>query len=75
MFNECINAFWQQRFSGDRCIDDSDDLKSAVRSALDDELGMIRVPTDGRSRIVVQEKVARAAGMRLYGTLDEIIRI
>lgn len=75
MFNECINAFWQQRFSEDRCIDDSDDLKIAVRSALDDELGMILVPTDGRSRIVVQEKVVRAAGMRLYGTLDEIIRI
>ncbi|VWC68509.1 hypothetical protein BLA18109_02309 [Burkholderia lata] len=74
MFNECIDAFWQQKFSGDRCIDDSDDLQIAVSSALNDELGMILVPSDGRSRIVVQEKVARAAGMRLYGTLDEIIR-
>ncbi|MCA8293803.1 GNAT family N-acetyltransferase [Burkholderia sp. AU30198] len=59
MFNECINAFWQQKFSGDRCVYDSDDLRIAVSSALDDEQGMILVPSDGKNRIVVQEKVAR----------------
>ncbi|MDN7489397.1 GNAT family N-acetyltransferase [Burkholderia sp. AU45274] len=58
VFNECINAFWQQKFSGDRCIYDADDLQIAVSSALDDEQGMILVPTDGKKRIVVQEKVA-----------------
>lgn len=59
MFNECISEFWQQKFSGDRCIHDGDDLQIAVSSALDDEQGMVLMPTDGRSRIVVQEKVAR----------------
>ncbi|WP_423391173.1 GNAT family N-acetyltransferase [Burkholderia sp. LMG 32019] len=60
LFNECISEFWHQKFSGDRCIYDGDDLQIAVSSALGDEHGMILVPTDGRSRIVVQEKVARA---------------
>lgn len=59
VFNECIDAFWQQKFSGNRRIYEGDDLQIAVSAELDDEQGMILVPTDGRSRIVVQGEVAR----------------